>query len=332
MDPDRMSRATLGGVAFRLNPLSVRWDWTVKTKADPTIGGKVVQVFGLDPGDISVTGSFGIGGWEEQQAFLDRMKRLADSHLVANARPIRFFWPSFGWDFQVWLKSYTGEGPAAIQLSNTVVAPQWTLALSIVEDNLSLRQVAADQYIARLSEGLGWQQSEFNGGMDFTDLQETLARRGVSTLPDYFAVGYGVSGGVPLGNLTTGPQPGADGRLSREQVVTIAHGAGFTGEALAIAVAISEAESGFDPRALRPESKNPGGGRDRGLWQINSKAHPQYDNDEEMFDPGKNAQAAWIISSGGTNWKPWWAGKRKLERIESRLPEARAAAKALGYL
>ncbi len=244
MDPDRMSRATLGGVPFRLNPQSVQWDWTVKTKADPTIGGKVVQVFGIDPGEISVSGSFGVGGWEEQQKFLERMKRLADSHLVADARPIRFLWPTFEWDFQVWLKSYTGDGPAAIQLSNTVVAPGWTLALSIVEDNLSLRQVAADQYIARLSEGLGWQQSEFNGGMDFADLQETLARRGVSTLPDYFAVSYGISGGVPLGNLSTGPTPGADGYLSREQVVVIAHGAGFAGEALAIAVAISEAESG----------------------------------------------------------------------------------------
>lgn len=334
MDPDALVKVTFAGLPFRVNPLSVRWDWTVKTAAEPTLGGKVIQVFGVDPGDIIVSGTFGIGGWEEQQRFLERMKRLADASLDPNPKPIRFIWPGQGWDFQVFLKAFRGDGPASIQLSNTSVAPGWQLELDIVEDNLRLRQVAADLYIARLSEGIGWKQTQFNGGFDLADMQEAISRAGVSTLQDYFAVAYGLSGGVPLGNIPAGTSSGVPGDrvLSMVEVALVAKNAGFMGEPLAIAVAIAQAESGLNPRALRAEKDNPLGGRDRGLWQINSKANPQYPNDEEMFDPDKNAAAAWALSNGGTNWKPWYKKVTKLARINPYLPEAREAARAVGGL
>jgi hypothetical protein len=43
-----------------------------------------------------------------------------------------------------------------------------------------------------------------------------------------------------------------------------------------------------------------------GLWQINVKAHTQYTT-AQMQDPQANANAAWAISNGGRNWKPWQA-------------------------
>jgi hypothetical protein len=131
----------LAGVQFRINPNSVKFDYTVKTRADPTIGGKVVQVFGVHLGDLVVSGEFGAGGWEEQATFLARMKALSLAAVAdAEADPLRFMWPVRGWDFLVWLKSYTTpDGPSSVALHNTIVSPQWTLTFQIVEDNIGLR-------------------------------------------------------------------------------------------------------------------------------------------------------------------------------------------------
>jgi hypothetical protein len=41
-----------------------------------------------------------------------------------------------------------------------------------------------------------------------------------------------------------------------------------------------------------------------GLWQINVPSHSEYDPNQ-LTDPSYNANAAFQISSGGKNWKPW---------------------------
>lgn len=74
-----------------------------------------------------------------------------------------------------------------------------------------------------------------------------------------------------------------------------------------VAVAIALAESGGVPNAL-------GDIRDGepisiGLWQINTRAWPQWSRDE-LKDPKRNAEAAFAISKGGTDWRAWstWWG------------------------
>lgn len=70
------------------------------------------------------------------------------------------------------------------------------------------------------------------------------------------------------------------------------------------AAAVAMAESSGDPHA--EGDRDPAIGPSRGLWQINinRKAHPEYAT-ANLFDPDVNAQAAFAVSSGGTNWKPW---------------------------
>ncbi|AQZ62451.1 hypothetical protein BKM31_14160 [[Actinomadura] parvosata subsp. kistnae] len=65
------------------------------------------------------------------------------------------------------------------------------------------------------------------------------------------------------------------------------------------AVAVALAESGCNPGASHT---NTNGTVDRGLWQINS-IHPY--SSECLFDAQCNANAAYAISGGGSNWKPW---------------------------
>ena len=86
--------------------------------------------------------------------------------------------------------------------------------------------------------------------------------------------------------------------MNLAQLQALAASVGFPDPALAAAVAM--AESGGNPQAIGDLTL----GRSIGLWQINLAAHPQYD-EASLFDPTTNAQAAFSISAGGSNWKPW---------------------------
>ena len=86
-----------------------------------------------------------------------------------------------------------------------------------------------------------------------------------------------------------------------DTVAQYAHNTGISGGNLVMAVAISYVESaGFYADAIANE---PNGTVSTGLWQINS-IHTQW-TQTQLLDPQTNAQAAYSISTSGTNWIPW---------------------------
>src|SRR5215469_18063594 len=88
----------------------------------------------------------------------------------------------------------------------------------------------------------------------------------------------------------TGPVRGhaRRGEVTPDQILALAQGAGSGGDPVT-ATAVALAESGGNPAAL---GQNPDGSRDRGLWQVNDRAHPDV-ADACAFDPSCNAQAAY---------------------------------------
>lgn len=96
--------------------------------------------------------------------------------------------------------------------------------------------------------------------------------------------------------------------LSIAQLVALAQSVGFPDPATAAAIAM--AESGGNPAAVANttgQTNLPAGTTQEnsiGLWQINTLAHPTY-NATQLTDPTYNAQAAFAISSSGTNFSPW---------------------------
>lgn len=99
------------------------------------------------------------------------------------------------------------------------------------------------------------------------------------------------------------PRPGV--RMTLAQLRSLAAHLGFPDPVTAAAVAM--AESGGNPGAINIVANPlPGNAPERsfGLWQINTLAHPQYD-EGQLGDPTYNGQAAFAISSGGRNWTPW---------------------------
>jgi len=100
--------------------------------------------------------------------------------------------------------------------------------------------------------------------------------------------------------------------LTPRQIGMAAWNAGFKDEAtLARAIAVALAESSGNPKAHNGNAKT--GDNSYGLWQINMigsmgpARRRQFDiaNNEALFDPQKNADAAWLVSNKGKNWVPW---------------------------
>jgi hypothetical protein len=149
--------------------------------------------------------------------------------------------------------------------------------------------------------------------------------------------------------------------LSGKEVADYAYKAGFRGQALVTAIAIAGAESSWYTGAFGPEQHPAAdwmylGGNPRGLWQIipskqdsepqpvqgpypAGKPRPVKDSRgprdaRRLFDPAFNAQAAYVISNGGTNWKPWstYTTSNPKRSYRRWIDKARGAAAEVGQL
>lgn len=313
-----MGNAVLAGRPFRLDPTSVSWDFVVGVSETTTLGGRVVQVFGAKLGDLVVEGSFGRGGWEEQATFLEQVKQLGQGQLdrwpQPNIAPYRFVWPTYGWDFQVWIKDYVEPGStSSVDMRVDNVAPTWQLTLVIVEDNAVLKTISSDAYISRLAAGMGWHPSEFNGPQTVEALQKILGEAGVSTVRQYVSMRYGLANPLQDGSAaalaSSAGTAGPHAQQTIASMVGLVKSVGFSGMAAATAIAVAMAESGGNPNshnATPPDDSY-------GLWQINMLGslgparRKQFGltSNDQLYDPVVNARAAFSISSGGNNWTPW---------------------------
>ena len=107
-----------------------------------------------------------------------------------------------------------------------------------------------------------------------------------------------------VGSSSVGSLP-----LSPAQVARYAREAGFSGDALVVAVAVALAESGGDPQAhnaVPPDDSY-------GLWHVNMlgalgperRRQHNLASNRELFDPAVNARVAHAMSDGGRDWSPW---------------------------
>src|SRR6476646_8169521 len=99
--------------------------------------------------------------------------------------------------------------------------------------------------------------------------------------------------------------------VSYFELVEIAHGAGFRGNALITACAVAMAESEGNPYAHNTNAAT--GDNSYGLWQINMigaigperrKRYGLRSNDD-LFQVAINARVAYGESKGGRDWTPW---------------------------
>lgn len=191
--------ASINGIPFDVDPSSIRWDYTLKISTKPTIGGKVVQLYGYSMGNLVVSGSF--GSVERQEKFVKVIDAIAAAQApsvsqtgAAAAPPVRFVWPGQNWDFWVYVIGIQQAGSSvAIETSEAMHNPKYNLTLFVYEDNGNIVSPMIDSamvsYLNRLTAGLGWEQSEYNGPLTEADRNRLLAGQ---TLFDYAFVQYGL--------------------------------------------------------------------------------------------------------------------------------------------
>lgn len=161
-----MGIASLAGRVFNVDPTAVEWNYSVLVADLQTVGGKVVQVYGASVSDLTITGAFA-GGWKEQVDFLSFLQRIGTTQVTNPAAdPVSFVYPTKGWNFLVFLKTFTDvAGGSSVVFDNANFGPRWELTLQIADATEGrLNSVAMDAFITRLSDGMGWQETAYNGG------------------------------------------------------------------------------------------------------------------------------------------------------------------------
>jgi hypothetical protein len=191
-----MGTATLGypngpSVAFRIDPDLIDWTWSVQTNVVETIGGRVVQILGARLEDLTVQGSLGENhadkatgqSWQQAQAFLTTVTAImeqqsADSNTQALMhRPAVFTYPPKGWRWNVYVKALTDpDGANSLILSPGKSNQRYVLTLFIVQESAALvpagtvdgalaqqSKSAVTQFMARISDGVGWTANKYTG-------------------------------------------------------------------------------------------------------------------------------------------------------------------------
>lgn len=202
-----MAVASLGGIPFRINPSQVTWEYAADVNIEQTVGGRVVQVLGVTMGDMTIQGLFGhdrqnktdswrlaetfqkqIASLVDQQSALPSMAQLSGQDPTPMHPTVRFVYndesearasglPGHNWDFHVYIKALrdSADPSSGIVHKTGKYSYGYSLTLFIVQDNTGkLTEVAKNSFIDRLSNGLGWKRTTYNGQLSAGELQNYL--------------------------------------------------------------------------------------------------------------------------------------------------------------
>lgn len=111
----------------------------------------------------------------------------------------------------------------------------------------------------------------------------------------------GTAPGGTTGGIAAAPADAAGKTLTDAQIATWAKSSGFTGDDVAIAVAVALAESGGRYAAVSPPNFN--GTRDYGLWQINSVHAQLFAQYPTWWDASNGKMAKDVHARQG--WRAW---------------------------
>ena len=188
-------------LTFRINPQSIDWGFDIHSTVTPTVGGRVVQITGATLRDITVVGYLGenrkTGGppdnwtydhagvsWRLHEAFIAKCRQIMEYQSRDSTTPGKmhppatFNYPDRDWRWKVYLTDVSDiDGQASIEHRTGKFSYGYQLKLFIVQagsaslvkagtskDAVDVAQEKAiTSYIARISEGIGWRQSEYNG-------------------------------------------------------------------------------------------------------------------------------------------------------------------------
>ena len=202
-----MSRATLGfeggpSMTFRLNPQEIDWKFDIITAVTETLGGRVIQVVGSDLSDIVITGQLGevrgtrhIESWKLAEAFFAKIKEMMKYQAVGAdkygkmGQSAVFTYEPLGIRYNVYIKDIQDpDGGGGVTHRPGKFSYSYVLTLFIVQPRSArivaagetsdgvvdvAREKAIQDFMARISDGVGWKFSEtWNGPLGESGVYE----------------------------------------------------------------------------------------------------------------------------------------------------------------
>lgn len=184
-----MGFASLGfangpSITFRIDPDSIEWNFKVNTTVIPTVAGRVVQVLGATLSDLTVAGKYGQNvkagtdgeSWKQAEFFVNKIRQIQEFQSQDSTQrglmhvPAVFNYSPKNWRFNVYVKSIADSRGGSVAHQQGRFSYDYVLTLFIVDvlsDDLhtlkGAQAAAVDSYIARISEGIGWHFSQYNG-------------------------------------------------------------------------------------------------------------------------------------------------------------------------
>jgi len=137
---------------------------------------------------------------------------LTDAGVVHTPLPLTYHDGLHNWSFKVLIKQLDdGDGSGSLNITNGKFAYKYKLTLFIVEsDSTLIRKVASDYFLSRISDGLGWKQTTFNGPKEAQDAQDFITANGgsVSAFLDKVLTGEPLTDPAPTAKTPTPKTPG----------------------------------------------------------------------------------------------------------------------------
>jgi len=132
------------------------WNYNLRTREESTVGGKVVQVLGVDINGLVITAEIGSGGAKALRTLARQATELIQWQ-VEHDRPARVTYPRDGYDFYAFLKS------VSIRDSVDNVAYPVTLNFEVDEDvNKIATKQSMTQELSRIRDGIGYRKNQYN--------------------------------------------------------------------------------------------------------------------------------------------------------------------------
>lgn len=198
-----MGFASLGfeggpSLTFRIDPDAIEWSYEIDTTVIDTVGGRVVQVLGATLSDMTISGHYGQNhaagpdgeSWKLAEAFANRIREIqayqsrdATQHGKMHV-PATFNYSPKGWRFLVYVKALADTRGGSVAHQTGRFSYDYALTLFLVDvlsDDLSVlsgaKKSAVDAYIARISDGIGWHFSQYNGQVPATPTGGLFGRK-----------------------------------------------------------------------------------------------------------------------------------------------------------
>lgn len=134
---------------------SFSWQYNLRTSEESTVGGKVVQILGVDINGLTISADLG-GDGDTLRTFARQVGELIEWQ-VKTGRPAHVTYPRQGYSFNAFLKS------ASIRDSLDNITYPVSLSFAVDEDlNHIVTKELMGQALSWIKDGIGYTKNRYN--------------------------------------------------------------------------------------------------------------------------------------------------------------------------